>query len=307
MHAAGIRQYGGTVEPLELADPEPEAGQVVLSVMAAGVGNWDELVRIGDWEVGRRPPMALGVEAAGVVTTAGEQVDRFQAGDEVMCHPVPLPYQGAWAERLVAPAASLAFKPSVVPWNVAGAFPVPALTAMQALSEAVGVKGGETVLVHGAAGVTGGLIVQLAAYRGARVVATAGPGSADRLGRLGAEHVFDSHASDWVDRVVQATSGGVPAAVNAARGGAASALRAVAAGGRLATITSDPPKPEREVSVADVYVRSDGDQLRDLAALLGEGHLSLTVADSVTLSEVGAGLVRVGRGSVHGALVVVQG
>jgi hypothetical protein len=107
--------------------------------------------------------------------------------------------------------------------------------------------------------------------------------------------------------VVQATSGGVPAAVNAARGGAASALRAVAAGGRLATITSDPPKPEREVSVADVYVRSDGDQLRDLAALLGEGHLSLTVADSVTLSEVGAGLARVGRGSVHGALVVVQG
>jgi len=94
---------------------------------------------------------------------------------------------------LVAPAALVARKPDAVPWQTAAAFPVPALTADQALSEVVPAPSGESVLVHGAGDVTGGLLVQLAIMRGATVVATAGPGSVARFRGYGATAVFDYH------------------------------------------------------------------------------------------------------------------
>ena len=72
MQVAGIRQAGDRVELIDVAGPRPLAGdEVLLEVMAAGVGNWDEFARTGGWDVGARPPMALGVEAAGTVVAAG--------------------------------------------------------------------------------------------------------------------------------------------------------------------------------------------------------------------------------------------
>src|SRR5205823_5277897 len=191
-------------------------------------GNGDGIVRLGNWDVGRHPPLALGVEAAGVIEAVGEQVTTLARGDGVLTHPLPLRHQGTWAERLVAPAALVARKPDAVPWETAAAFPVPALTADQALSEVVPAPSGETVLVHGAGGVTGGLVVQLAIMRGATVVATAGPGSAARVRGYGASAVFDYHNADWPARVRKASHGGrgVGAAVNTARGGAAAAIEA---------------------------------------------------------------------------------
>ena len=145
MQAAGIDAFGGQVRLLELAAPaSPAPDEVVISVHAAGVANWDEFVRTGDWDVGRRPPLALGVEAAGVVAAVGEDVTSLAAGDQVLTHPVPLRHQGAWAQSLLAPAALVARKPAVVSWEAAAAFPVPALTADQA-------PDGQWVLVHGAA------------------------------------------------------------------------------------------------------------------------------------------------------------
>jgi NADPH:quinone reductase-like Zn-dependent oxidoreductase len=302
MEAAGIEAFGGEVRLLELAAPaSPAADEVVISVYAAGVGNWDEFVRVGDWDVGRQPPLALGVEAAGVVAAAGQDVTSLASGDEVLTHPVPLRHQGAWAEWLVAPAALVARKPAAVPWEAAATFPVPALTAEQAVTEAAPVPAGEWVLVHGAGGVTGGLAVQLAIARGATVVATAGPSSAARVRGYGARVVVDYHDPDWPARVRDASPGGhgVAGAVNAAPGGAATALQAVASDGRLATITGDPPPPERGVTVADVYVRADGVRLAALVAALAEGLLSLRVATTGPLAEASTAL--------HGAVTGLGG
>ena len=293
MQAAGIERFGGEVHMLELPTPgSPVPDEVVISVRAAGVANWDEFVRGGQWDVGRQPPMALGVEAAGVVESIGDEVSTLAPGDEVLTHPVPLRAQGAWAERLVAPATAVASKPSGVSWEEAAAFPVPALTADQALAEAAPDPDGEWVLVHGAGGVTGGLIVQLAVARGATVVATAGPSSAERIGAYGASVVLDYHDPEWPIRVREASPDrrGVRSAVNAARSGAALALRAVADGGRLATITGDPPSPERGVTVTDVYVRADGAALAMLATALDEGLLSIDVAARLPLTDAAAAL-----------------
>jgi NADPH:quinone reductase-like Zn-dependent oxidoreductase len=91
MQVAGIRRIGDRVEIIEVGELRPLADDEVL---AAGVGNWDEFVRTGGWDVGARPPMALGVEAAGRVMAAGRAVSDWAPGDAVMTHPVPLRDQG---------------------------------------------------------------------------------------------------------------------------------------------------------------------------------------------------------------------
>src|SRR4051812_16768633 len=76
LRAAGIETFGGEVALLELEEPPPlEAGEVLIQVRAAGVGNWEDIVRTGGWDVGRVPPMALGVEAAGEVVGVGPGVE----------------------------------------------------------------------------------------------------------------------------------------------------------------------------------------------------------------------------------------
>jgi NADPH:quinone reductase-like Zn-dependent oxidoreductase len=130
--------------------------------------------------------MALGVEAAGVITEIGEGVSGFAVGDEVLTHAVPLREQGFWAERAIAAAAFVAPKPVSISWQDAAAFPVPALVAEQVLTDALQVRAGESLLVNGASSTTGGLIVQLAAAKALTVIATAGQSSAERVRGLGA-------------------------------------------------------------------------------------------------------------------------
>jgi NADPH:quinone reductase-like Zn-dependent oxidoreductase len=306
MRVAGIRHVGGDVELIEVPGPRPLAeDEVLIQVKAAGVGNWDEFVRTGGWDVGRRPPMALGVEAAGVVAAVGSMVTNWAPGDDVMTHPLPLRDQGTWAPTLIAPAALLARKPPGVSWENAAVFPVPALTAAQVLDEALEVKPGERLLVSGASGVTGRLLVSLAAIRGAEVVATAGAHSHQAIMALGARFVIDHHEQDWPDQVLTITGGsGVSTAVNAVPGGARHALRAVADGGRLATITSDPPPEERAITVSNVYVRPDGAQLGNLAQLLAVGQLQISPAMTYGLLDAADALATVVSGRAGGAVAL---
>src|SRR5215472_17280944 len=220
MQVAGIRRVGARVEMIDVGEPRPLAGdEVLLQVRAAGVGNWDEFVRTGGWDLGAKPPMALGVEAAGIVLAVGQAVGDWVPGDAVMTHPVPLRDQGTWAPWLIAAAGLLARKPPNASWEVAAAFPVPALTAEQVLGDALNIRAGEQLLVHGAGGVSGGLLVALGSLRGAQVIATAGPASQQRVSALGARQVIDYHDQEW-PKQVRAITGrhGVVAAVNAARG-----------------------------------------------------------------------------------------
>jgi NADPH:quinone reductase-like Zn-dependent oxidoreductase len=305
LRAAGIESFGEAVTILELPDPPPlRADEVLIEVMAAGAANWEEFVRTGSWDVGLTPPMALGVEAAGEVVEVGPEVDWPAPGDAVMTHPLPLPYQGCWAERLVAPARLVAEKPGSASWAEAGAFPVPALTANQVVSEALDVRPGETILVNGASGVTGGMIVQLAAARGVTVLATASSASTARVKELGADLVLDYHDPDWTSRARDAAgSAGITAAANAAPGGEGDVLGALADGGRLATITGAPPPEERGVSVVDVYVRPDGDMLRRLGASLAAGEVNIAVRASYPLAEAAEALEQASRGG-GGAIVL---
>ena len=109
--------------------------------------------------------------------------------------------------RVLAPAAAVAARPPGASWEAAAAFPIPALTAAQALDEALGIESGDWVVVNGAGGVTGGLLVQLAVARGARVIATASAKKAERIRGYGAAEVLD-YRGDWPALVREITDGG---------------------------------------------------------------------------------------------------
>src|SRR5438132_4762648 len=306
MQVAGIRRLGAPVEMIEVGEPRPLAGdEVLLEVRAAGVANWDEFVRTGGWDVGARPPMALGVAAAGTVLAAGQDAGDWAPGDAVMTHPVPLRDQGTWAPRLIAPAGLLARKPPSASWEAAAAFPVPALTAGQVLGDALGIRAGEPLLVHGAGGVTGGLLVALAVLRGAEVIATAGPASQQRVSALGAHHVIDYHDQQWPEQIRTITGGrGAAAAANTAPGGAATAMRAAADGGRPATNPSHPPAEQRGITVSSIYVRADGNQLRSLAQQFGDGQLEIPVAARYRLTDAAQALAQATGGHAAAAIAL---
>jgi NADPH:quinone reductase-like Zn-dependent oxidoreductase len=298
VRAAGVDRFGAEIRLLELPEPAaPGPGEALLGVRACGMGNWDEFIRTGSWDTGTGPPMPLGVEAAGVIVAVGSGVRGFQPGDAVTTHSLPA---GSWAEKFTALAEHVALVPAGMPMTVAAALPVPALTADQAL-DAMTVRPDETVLVHGAGGVTGGVLVHLAAHRGARVIATAG--EAGRARALGAAHVIDYHERDWPAQVRALTSGGVDAAVNAARSGSADAVRAVRDGGRLATITGDLPPAERGIALSDIVVVPDGTRLARLVPLLAPD--AITVGASYTLAEAAAAMARLRQGT-HGAAIVLE-
>ena len=306
MRAAGVRRFGGSVEILELrAPPGLRPDEILIDVRACGVGNWDEFARTGDWDLGARPPMALGVEAAGLVAAVGDQVAGVKAGDRVTAHSVPLRAQGAWAGQHVAAAGHVAVLPPGVSFDAVAALPVPALTADQAIGDALGVRAGQTVLVHGAGGVTGGMLVQLAAHRGATVLATAGADSARRVAAMGASIVLDYHEPDWPERVRVLTGGGADAAANAARAGSGEAVRAVRDSGRLATITADLPAAERDITMRAVQVVPDGRRLGGLVQLLAQGVLTVSVCDRFPLERAAAALAQARHGA-HGSAIVLR-
>jgi NADPH:quinone reductase-like Zn-dependent oxidoreductase len=161
------------------------------------------------------------------------------------------------------------------------------------------------VLIHGGGGVTGGVLVSLAVVRGAEVIATASPANHERLSRLGASHVLDYHDPGWPEeaRALGGTSG-VSAAVNAAPGGSADAIRTVRDGGRLATITLDPPSEERGIAISSVIVRADGPTLEAMAELLAAGKLDISVTATYPLEDAASALARAVGGGGGGAVAL---
>ncbi|MET8182479.1 NADP-dependent oxidoreductase [Streptomyces sp. NPDC005336] len=286
---------------LELPEPSsPEAGQILVAVEAAGVGPWDELLNGAGWDVGLRPPAALGVEGAGKVLAMGAGVTGFAVGDRVLAHEAPLPGgSGFWAERVLINADHTAACPPGLDAAHAAALPVNGLTALQAL-EKLGLSRGQRLLITNGGGATGALAIQLAAAKGIEVTATASPAAAERLLGLGAMEVVDYHDPNWSAKV----RGEFDAALIIATGTADAALPLVRDGGRLCSLTSDAPPEERGITSWDLYVEPNAAQLVQLAEQAAAGTLKLA-PEPLPLSEGPAAFARVVTGRAGGKKIVL--
>jgi NADPH:quinone reductase-like Zn-dependent oxidoreductase len=305
--------FGGP-EVLSVAegpDREPEPGEVVLEVRAAGINP-------ADWKAyggarGRdasRLPIRLGFEASGVVTAVGPDATGpagpVSVGDEV----IGFRLTGAYADRLVTPASTVVPKPAGMGWEEAAGLMLAGATAVHALT-ATRVSSGETVLVHGAAGGVGQMLVQIAHARGARVLGTAGESGADAVRGFGGIPV--PYGEGLADRVRELAPDGVAAAIDAVGTDEAltTSLELVADRHRIATIANFAKGPEAGILVLGGGPGADpGTQLRDaarleLVELVADGSLTVVVAGSFPLAEVAEAHRQGMAGHSHGKLVLV--
>jgi NADPH:quinone reductase-like Zn-dependent oxidoreductase len=191
MKAARVLRFGppNVITHEDMPQPQPAAGQLLVRVKAAGVGDWDALIREG--KVRLQPlPLILGSELAGTVAAIGADVSGFNLGDEVY-GATNEQFSGAYAEYALASARRIAPKPKTLSFIEAASAPIVTVTAWQMLSEYADVTAGQTVLIHGAAGNVGAYAVQLARQAGVHVVATAASADLDYVRGLGAETVVD--------------------------------------------------------------------------------------------------------------------
>src|SRR5690349_11637349 len=173
MKAARVLRFGppSVITYDDLPQPEPGAGQLLVRVKAAGVGDWDALIREG--KVKLQPlPIILGSELSGIVEAFGPEVSGFRLGDEVY-GATNEQFSGAYAEYALPSAGRMAQKPRSLNFIQAASAPIVTVTAWQMLFEYAQVTAGQTVLIHGAAGNVGAYAVQLARQAGLHVVATA--------------------------------------------------------------------------------------------------------------------------------------
>ncbi|QHA07667.1 zinc-binding dehydrogenase [Streptomyces broussonetiae] len=301
MKACGVSGAGKEVALLELSEPSsPGPGQILVAVEAAGVGPWDELLNGAGWDVGLRPPAALGVEGAGKVLAVGAGVTGFAVGDRVLAHEAPLPGgSGFWAERVLINADHTAACPPGLDAVHAAALPVNGLTAWQSL-EKLDLSRGQRLLITNGGGATGALAIQLAAAQGIEVTATASAAAAERLLGLGAREAVDYHDPNWSARV----RGGFDAALTIATGTADAALPLVRDGGRLCSLTSDAPAEERGITSWNLYLEPNAAQLLRLAEQAAAGTLKLA-PEPLPLSEGPAAFARVVTGRAGGKKIVL--
>lgn len=204
MRAIQVERTGGpeVLQLKKLKPLRPGRGEAMVKVAVAGVNFIDTYHRSGLYPL--ELPVTLGVEAAGVVESVGEDVEEVQSGDRV-AYALTL---GAYADYAVAPVWRLVPVPKEVGFDTAAAAMVQALTAHYLTHSTFPLRPGQIVLIHAAAGGTGLLLVQMARLRGARVLGTAStPEKAALAMGAGAHHVILYEQDDFESEVHQFTGG----------------------------------------------------------------------------------------------------
>ncbi|MBZ4319688.1 NADP-dependent oxidoreductase [Streptomyces sp. SCA2-4] len=293
MRAVSVDGPGGpdVLRVVETARPRPGRGEILVRVHAAGVNpaDWKTRAR-GVFADGTEPPFVLGWDVSGVVEETGAGVTLFRPGDAVFGMPrFPHP-AGAYAEYVTAPARHFAPRPRGLDHLHAGALPLAGLTAWQALVDTAGVRPGQRVLVHAAAGGVGHLAVQIAKARGAYVIGTASAGKHDLLRSLGADELVDHRTQDVTEAVRD-----VDVVLDGLGGDSwARSLRTLRPGGTLVSILPpDDAFPRAEAEAAGVravfmLVEPDHAGLRELAALVEAGRLRVVLDRVFPLAEAAA-------------------
>src|ERR1700753_2217884 len=266
MRAIRVHEFGGpdVLRMEDVGQPEPGPEEILVRVMAAGVGPWDIAIREGRF--GGALPYIPGGEFAGVVEGSSGEFADFDNGTPVYGYPA---LTGCYAQYVACPVEQLAPIPSGLSMADAGTAPINAMTAEQGLTDELAVGAGDTVLITAAAGGLGHLAVQIARALGANVIATASADNHVFVHRLGAGIGGDPTQPEWPQKGRKATDGGVTKVRAVAIPSLAGAARAARDGAVIATpVHGDYPDADR-VTWRHYNGEMSGTRLIPLAPLFG--------------------------------------
>ena len=305
----------GPPERLRLAEvdtPAPDAGEVLVKVLAASVN-------AADWHVLRGKPLfsratlgllrprhqILGVDVAGRVEAVGGGVTRFHPGDQVYGNLLDHGY-GGFAEYAAVPVEAMALKPPSLSFEEAAAVPMAAVTALQGLRHHGDIQPAQKVLINGATGGVGTFAVQLAKAYGAEVTAVTSTGKLDLVRSLGADHVVDYTATDVVgggrryDLILDTVGNRSVAELR----------RALAEGGKAAVTGFTSVRRLLGVSlrggkdVAQVSAHVTAKDLELLSALIEEGKVRPRIDRRYRFAELPAAIAYLEQGHAKAKVVV---
>ncbi|HVN61954.1 MAG TPA: NADP-dependent oxidoreductase [Gaiellaceae bacterium] len=312
MRAIAMTDFDSGLALHDLPKPEAAADELLVRVLDSSINPIDVLAAAGalrgmmEYDF----PVVPGRDFAGVVERVGSEVVGSRVGDAVLGFVTkPTLHDGAWAEYVTVPVDGFVVpKPEQLDFAAAAALPVAALTALAAV-DAVDPHPGDVVLVIGAGGGVGSFAVQLAARRGATVIASAKPGDEQRLLDLGAAETVDYTGGDLVAAVRERHPDGVRSLIDLVNHGDAFmlAVALVQAGGRAASPLGAANADElaaREITGTNVMGSHPGPAgLARLAESAAAGELKVVIDSIRPLDEVPAAVEEFARGK-RGKVVV---
>ena len=326
MKAWQVLAHGEPEKALSLTEipaPEPGPGKLLVRVRAVALNFPDVMLCRGEYQIRPELPFTPGVELCGEVTAVGDGVDPARVGTRVIGNPA-LP-DGALAEYAVMNAVEAFSAPESLDDAQAAAFHIAYQTAWFALHRRAGLKPGETVLVHAAAGGVGSAAVQVAKAAGATVIGVVGGAQKARVAReLGADLVVDRTAEDFVGAVKQATGGrGVDVVFDPVGGAAyAGSTKCVGFEGRIVVVGfaggTIPAPPLNHALVKNysilglhwgLYKVRDPASVaaahEDLVRLADQGVIKPLISDRIGLDGVVEALTALGAGGTTGRVAVL--
>lgn len=307
----------------DLPDPTPGAGEVLVSVRAAGVNFPDVLLSRGKYQFKPEPPFVPGGEVAGVVASVGDGVTRLRPGDRVAATMI----HGAFAEKVVVHEAATAKLPDAVSFETGAATLLTYATTIHALVDRASLRAGETLLVLGAAGGVGTAAVELGKALGAKVIAAASsPEKIAFCKEHGADEGIVYTREDLKERAKALTGGAGADVVYDPVGGpyTEQALRAIAWEGRLLVVgfaAGEIPKIPMNLvllkgcQIVGVFwgsfvMRTPERNLENARRVLewvSEGTLRPHVDEVLPFSRAAEALERLEQRKVKGKIVLVPG
>lgn len=330
MQALQLTKYGSSdhVAFAELPRPAPGPGELLVRVHAVGLNPIDNLIPNGDFKpiLKLRLPATLGSDLAGVVVEVGSGVTRFHVGDAVYASIFDTPY-GSLAEFAVVPEQAAALKPANLDFVQAASIPMVGLTAWQAMHERMQLQPGQKVFIPAGSGGIGTFAIQLARHLGARVGTTTSTANLALVRGLGADEVIDYKQQPF-EQVLR----DYDAVLGTLRGdGLEKALRIVKPGSRVVSLIGPPDAAfarargmnvvlklvfgllSRKIialarrhgaSYAFHFVRPDGGQLAQIAALVEAGSIRPVIDQVFPFLEAKQALAYLAQGRARGKVVV---
>jgi NADPH:quinone reductase len=312
MRAAAIDAPGGaevlTLHTLPL--PAPAPGELLIALHAAGVASWDVEIRRAPQDLKNpRFPLVLGTDGAGTVAALGAGVHGFKVGEEVYSYSWDNPQGGFYAEYVAVPAERVGHVPHGLSLTQAGAIGTTALTALQGIDDALHIRAGETLIIHGAAGGVGTLAVQFAKLRGARVLATvSGEDEIALLKSLGADAVVDGRHGDIGAAAREFAPEGTNAVLALAGGEALErCIGTLKQGGRIAYPSGvrPPPAPHAGFTLTRYDAIPGPREFERLNTAIVAAQLVVPIAAQYPLADAALAQRRLEAGHVPGKIVLL--
>ena len=302
MQAIMVSEFGGpeVLQVQEAPVPQPGPDEVLVRVMAAGVGPWDVSFRRGAWT--GPMPYIPGGEFAGVVEGDTGADASFDDGTPVYGYPG---LGGCYAQYVTCAIEKLAPIPAGLPLVDAAATPIDAITAEQGLTDVLDVGKGETVLITAGSGGLGHFAVQIAHNLGANVISTASPRNHEFVHQLGAAEVVDHTDPDWPEQVRKFAAGGVNKVLATVEPTLEGAARAARDGAVIATpVHAELPDPGN-VRFEPYNGKESGTSLIRLAPWFDDGSLSVTLQARYFFRDAAQAHAAVEGGHSRGKVVLI--